>query len=135
MLANLFFILLLVESMGHLGIALSLSLSSYFNVIALYIFLQKKKYWKIKKSFIKKFFKILISSLLTYILLITSYMLVLYSDYFSLSGFISKTITLGVLMIFAVITFIVLLIMFRVVNYESLRKRNLSGLFMEKKFG
>ena len=62
-------------------------------------------------------------------------MLVLYSDYFSLSGFMSKTLTLGVLMIFAIITFIVLLIMFRVVNYESLRKKNLSDVFMEKKFG
>ena len=135
MLANLFLILLLVDKMGHLGIALSLSLSSYFNVIALYIFLQKKKYWKIKKSFIKKIFKILISSFLTYILLITSYMLVLYSDYFNLSGFMSRTITLGVLIIFAVITFIVLLIMFRVINYEALRKRNLRDLFVEKKFG
>ena len=135
MLANLFLILLLVESMGHLGIALSLSLASYFNVIALYIFLQKKKYWKIKKSFIRKIFKVLISSFLTYILLITSYMLVLYSDYFSLSGFMSKTLTLGVLMILTIITFTILLIMFRVVNYEALRKRNLSDLFMEKKFG
>ena len=88
-----------------------------------------------KKSFIKKIFKILISSFLTYILLITSYMLVLYSDYFSLSGIMSKTLTLGALIIFAVITFIVLLIIFRVVNYEALRKRNLSDLFMEKKFG
>ena len=95
----------------------------------------EKKYWKINKSFIKKIFKILISSFLTYILLITSYMLVLYSDYFSLSGFMTKTLTLGVLMIIAVITFIVLLIMFRVVNYEALKKRNLNHLFMEKKFG
>ena len=35
MLVNLFLIVLLVDSMGHLGIALSLSLASYFNVIAL----------------------------------------------------------------------------------------------------
>ncbi len=135
MLVNLIFLMLLVRSMGHLGIALSLSLASYFNVIALYIFLHKKKYWKINKSFIKKIFKILITSFLTYILLITSYMLILYSDYFSLSGFMHKTVTLGVLMIFAVITFIVLLIMFRVINYESLKKRNISNFFKEKKFG
>ena len=135
MLVNLIFLMLLVRNMGHLGIALSLSLASYFNVIALYIFLHKKKYWKINKSFMKKIFKILVTSFLTYILLITSYMLILYSDYFSLSGFMHKTVTLGVLMIFAVITFIVLLIMFRVINYESLKKRNISNFFKEKKFG
>ena len=135
MLINLFLIILLVGSMGHLGIALSLSLASYFNVIALYIFLHKKKYWKLSKNFIKKIFKILISSFLTYILLITAYMLILFSDYFSLSGFMSKTFTLSLLMFFAVITFIVLLIMFRVINYDAVKRRKFSDLFMERKFG
>ena len=135
MLVNLLLLVLLVGSLGHLGIALSLSLASYFNVIALYVFLRKKKYWKINKGFYKKIFKILISSFMTYILLITSYMLVLYSDYFNLSGFMSKIITLGVLIILAIITFIVLLIMFRVVNYKALKNYNFNDLFMEKKFG
>ena len=135
MLVNLLLLVLLVGSLGHLGIALSLSLASYFNVIALYVFLRKKKYWKINKGFYKKIFKILISSFMTYILLITSYMLVLYSDYFSLSGFMSKIITLGVLIILAIIAFIVLLIMFRVVNYKALKNYNFNDLFMEKKFG
>ena len=135
MLVNLILIVLLVGSMGHLGIALSLSLASYFNVIALYIFLHKKKYWKLNKNFIKKIFKILISSFLTYILLITAYMLILFSDYFSLSGFMSKTFTLSLLMFFAVITFTVLLIMFRVINYNAIKNRKFSNLFMERKFG
>tara|TARA_B100000886_G_scaffold340004_1_gene307383 strand:+ start:159 stop:1727 length:1569 start_codon:yes stop_codon:yes gene_type:complete len=135
MLVNLLFLILLVNSMGHLGIALSLSLASYFNVIVLYIFLQKKKYWKINKRFIKKIFKILISSFLTYILLITLYMLVLYSDFISLSDFTSKVLTLAILMILAVITFIIFLIMFRVINYKALKKRKIGDLFMERKFG
>ena len=62
-------------------------------------------------------------------------MIILFSDYFSLSGLMSKILTLGVLMTFAVIAYIGLLIMLRVGNYEALRKRNLSDLVMEKKFG
>ena len=62
-------------------------------------------------------------------------MLILFSDYFSLSGFMSKTFTLSLLMFFAVIIFTVLLIMFRVINYNAIKNRKFSDLFTESKFG
>ena len=57
MILNLLFILFLVKEMGHLGIALSLSLSSYINALVLYILLWKKNYWRINKNIFKNFFK------------------------------------------------------------------------------
>ena len=46
-----------------------------------------------------------------------------------------KTFTLSLLMFFAVITFTVLLIMFRVINYNAIKNRKFSDLFKERKFG
>ena len=46
-----------------------------------------------------------------------------------------KTFTLSLLMFFAVITFAVLLIMFRVINYNAIKNRKFSDLFTERKFG
>ena len=47
MLLNIFFIIFFIDSAGHLGIALALSISSWFNAIALYFVLHLKGYWKI----------------------------------------------------------------------------------------
>jgi putative peptidoglycan lipid II flippase len=134
-LLNLFFIILLTEKMGHLGIALALSLSSYINAIILYILILKNNYWHINKKLIKKVFKIILSAFLTYVVLFIFYMLILISEYFYLSGFMSKAITLVVLMSISVALFFSLLILLKVIDYKMLKMRKFKDLFNERASG
>lgn len=135
MLVNLLFILFFIDGLGHLGIALSLSLSSYINAIILYIFLWKKNYWSINKKTFQKTLKVVFSAFFSYIVLIISYMLVLYLDYFNLAGLMSKTLTLLTLIALATVTFISLLVLFKVVNIRNLINQKFKYLFMEQSVG
>ena len=58
-----------------------------------------------------------------------SYMLVLYSENFILSGLMSKSFTLIALIIIAITTFVSLLILFKVVDYKMLKNKNINNLF------
>ena len=64
----------------------------------------EKRFWKINKKLIKNF-KNILATFLTYVVLIISYMLVLFNEHFNLSGFMSKAFTLAILMFVTVITF------------------------------
>tara|TARA_E500000178_G_scaffold355831_1_gene430022 strand:- start:1364 stop:2920 length:1557 start_codon:yes stop_codon:yes gene_type:complete len=131
MLINLLLIFLFITKLGHLGIALALSLSSYFNAIILYLFLLIRKDWVISKKLFFKIFKIFLAAFLTYIVLITSYMLILWNDYINLEGAMSKIFTLLTLMAIAVFSFIIILTSLNVINFKMLRDKNLKELFKE----
>ncbi len=131
MLTNLLLILFLIEDMGHLGIALSLSLSGYLNAVILYVILWKKNYWHFSKRLFYTFLKILLSTFITYIILMILYFLVLYLDNIIIEGLASKILVLITLIFFAVTTFIVVLISLRVINYKMLKNKNFKNIFKE----
>ena len=109
MIINLILIFLLVNSLGHLGIALSLSLSSWLNAGLLYFYLWKRSYWRFDKKLIIKVIKIIICSFITYIVLSFSYMLVLYTEYLTLKDLASKILILSFLILISGILFFSLL--------------------------
>ena len=51
MIINILGINMLVDNLGHLVIALSLSISSWINALILYVFIHIRGYWKIDLFF------------------------------------------------------------------------------------
>ena len=125
MVINLILIFLLVNDLGHLGIALSLSLSSWFNAALLYFCLWKKSYWRFDKKLIIKVFKVIICSFITYIVLSIFYMLILYTDYLTLKDLGAKVLVLSFLMIFSVILFFSFL---KIMGLISINKNKIKKL-------
>ncbi|MDA9654895.1 polysaccharide biosynthesis C-terminal domain-containing protein, partial [Pelagibacteraceae bacterium] len=119
MIINLILIFLLVNKLGHLGIALSLSLSSWINAALLYFFLWKKNYWRFDKILIIKVFKIIICSFITYTVLSIFYMLVLYTDYLTLNDFIIKVLLLSFLIFFSATLFFSLLRVMGIISFDK----------------
>ena len=119
MIINLILIFLLVNKLGHLGIALSLSLSSWINAALLYFFLWKKNYWRFDKVLIIKIFKIIICSFITYTVLSIFYMLVLYTDYLTLNEFIAKVLLLSFLIFFSATLFFSLLRIMGIISFDK----------------
>jgi putative peptidoglycan lipid II flippase len=119
MIINLILIFLLVNKLGHLGIALSLSLSSWINAALLYFFLWKKNYWRFDKILIIKVFKIIICSFITYTVLSIFYMLVLYTDYLTLNDFIAKVLLLSFLIFFSATLFFSLLRIMGIISFDK----------------
>ena len=66
---NIFISVYFFKDFGFIIIAISTSISSWFNATLLYLFLHKKKYFIFETTLIKTFSKILISSLLMGLLL------------------------------------------------------------------
>ncbi len=135
MVTNFLFVLYFIDILGHLGIALSLSIASWINALVLYYFLYKKGYWKLDKFIFKNILKIIFSSFLTYIVIIILYMLIFFNEQFNLTGVGSKIMTLAFLLIVALISFITFLNIFKVIKLEDLKLKNLKEIFKEKNLG
>ena len=135
MLTNFLFLIFLTNKMGHLGIALSLSLSGWINAVLLYIFLWKYGYWSLDKIFFIKLLKLFFCAFLSYIVLSISYMFVLYVDNFSLDGFIPKIITLIFLILIASITFLIFSFIFKLIKSNDIKEMKFKNIFKEKENG
>ena len=124
MIINLLLIFSLVPKLGHLGIALALSLSGWINAVLLYFFLWRKNYWKLDKNLIIKIFKIIISSFIIYIVLSISYMLILYTEVLTLAGLGSKFIALTFLILVSIVLFLSLLKLMGVISFNKNKIKN-----------
>lgn len=135
MIINFFLVLSLTSSLGHLGIALSLSIASWINALMLYVLLYYKGYWIIDKSLIKKILKIILCSFLTYLVLIAFYMLIFFTEQLNLTAIGSKIIALILLIFVALLLFLILLIFMRLISLKDLNLKNLKSIFREKDIG
>ncbi len=124
MIINLTLVFLLVNRLGHLGIALALSVSSWINAVLLYYCLWKKDYWRFDKKLIIKTFKIIICSFITYIVLSISYMLVLYTEYLALKDLGSKIVVLTSLILLSITLFYFLLKIMGLINFNKNKIKN-----------
>ena len=69
------------KSIGFIIIPIATTISSWFNLIALFIFLQKKNLFSFNNIFIKRFFKIVFSSILMG--LFFNYLMIIFSEQLS----------------------------------------------------
>ncbi len=127
MVTNVAFIYLFIDDLGHLGIALALSLSSWINLILLYIGLRLKKYWKIDVVVMVKMLKLSLISFLTFIILYISHFSVIFYDLISLSSIYKKVYLLMLLILITTTTFITLSFFFKL-----LRIRDIKGKLYKK---
>ena len=130
-LLNFILINIFINDLGHLGIALSLSLSSWVNALFLYFFMHLRGYWKIDFNFIKKLLKLFFVFIITLNLVHSIEYLVLFFDLISTSNFFKKILLLFYIAIAAVISFTLFCIVFRIFRLKDLRKENLFKLFKE----
>ena len=87
------------------------------------------------KIFFKNILKIIFCSILTYIVIIISYMLIFFSEQLNLTGFGSKIMTLVFLIITAMVSFLAFLIILGVIKSSDLKINTLKNIFKEKGIG
>ena len=120
MLLNIFFITFLIDSKGHLGIALALSISSWFNAIALYFVLHLKGYWKINFIYFKKLVKLFFVFFLTLNIVQGIQYFFTFFDVVSTSSILNKLLFLVYMVIISISTFILFCILFRILSLKDL---------------
>ena len=133
MILNICLLFLLVEKLGHLGIALSLSLTSWLNAIVLFIVLHHKGYWILKRKTLYKIFKLVVVSSLTLFLIYSCYFFIIYTDAIILSTFLSKIILLSILIFITIFSFAVFSYIIGLINYRNLINKNVWELYEENK--
>lgn len=121
MVINVILIFLLVIDMGHIGIALSLSISSWAGLVIMYFFSWKKNYWKIDYILFKKIIRIFLSTTLVILLIKIFYNVTLFYSSFFLIDFISKSLSLAFLIGVSTLIFIFLNLFFKVFNFYELK--------------
>ncbi|MBF95966.1 MAG: murein biosynthesis integral membrane protein MurJ [Pelagibacterales bacterium] len=131
MILNFIIIYILIDNLGHLGIALALSISSWINAIFLYIFIHKRGYWRIDFSFFKKSLKLFLVFIITLNVVHGLEYSILFFDLLSTSNIFKKILLLTYLIIFSIITFILFCIIFRILSIKDLSKRQLFNMFKE----
>ena len=129
MIVNVLIIYSLIDELGHLGIALALSIASWFNVFFLYLGLKFKKYWKIDRSVFLKIFKLILISFLTFITLYICYFSFIFYDLIMLSNIYKKVLFLVYLSVIAGLTFIILSFFFKL-----LKIKDITGNLFRKSF-
>ena len=129
MILNIYLLFLLVDEMGHLGIAVSLSLTSWFNALILYIFLHCKGYWSLKKVTLYNIIKLIIVSFITFVLLYCAYSFIIYTDIIIISGIYSKIILLASLILFSIFSFLIFSYIVGLISYKNLISKNIWGLY------
>ena len=131
MVINFILIYILVNKIGHLGIALALSISSWFNAVILYIYLRLNNFWKIDKNLLIKFLKVIICSFITFTIVVMVNTFILYTDYFNLNNLLSKTMVLSLLILLAGIIFFLLFFVLGIMSLKDFRKKNIKNILKE----
>ncbi len=129
MFLNVIAIFLLIKDLGHVGIALALSISSWMNAIILYIFIYLKGYWKLKFLFLKKTIKLLIVFIVSINVVDALEYFIIYFDLVDTSTLFKKVLLLSYLIIIAITTFILFCIIFRILSIKDLNRNKLNNLF------
>ena len=120
-----------IEDLGHLGIALALSIASWANAIVLYVFIHIRGYWKIDFLFIKKFLKLFIVFVISLNVVHGVEYFILFFDLISTSNIFKKILLLIYLIIISITTFVLFCIIFRILSIKDLSKRKLLNMFKE----
>ncbi len=131
MILNIIAIFFLIKDLGHLGIALALSLSSWINAIILYIFIHYKGYWKIKFSFLKKIIKLLLVFIVSLNVVNVLEYFIIFFDLVDTSTLFRKILYLSYLIIISITTFIFFCIIFRILSIKDLSRKKLNNFFKE----
>ena len=129
MFLNVMAIFLLIKDLGHVGIALALSIASWMNAIILYIFIYLKGYWKLKFLFLKKTIKLLIVFIVSINVVDALEYFIIYFDLVDTSTLFKKVLLLSYLIIIAITTFILFCIIFRILSIKDLNRNKLNNLF------
>ncbi len=131
MVLNIMAINIFIEDLGHLGIALALSIASWVNAIVLYVFIHIRGYWKIDFLFIKKFLKLFIVFVISLNVVHGVEYFILFFDLISTSNIFKKILLLIYLIIISITTFVLFCIIFRILSIKDLSKRKLLNMFKE----
>jgi putative peptidoglycan lipid II flippase len=131
MILNIIAIFFLIKDLGHLGIALALSLSSWINAIILYIFIHYKGYWKIKFSLLKKTIKLLLVFIVSLNVVNVLEYFIIFFDLVDTSTLFRKILYLSYLIIISITTFIFFCIIFRILSIKDLSRKKLNNFFKE----
>ena len=117
---NVVLSLLLIGSMREMGIALATAISAWVNTLLLFLFLVTRNHMKFDNSLIKNSIKILISSLI-FFLILNGLNEILYTDISEKSLFL-KLILLPTVIFLAIIIYLGIIIMLRVLSINQLRE-------------
>ncbi|MEC8099787.1 MAG: murein biosynthesis integral membrane protein MurJ [Pseudomonadota bacterium] len=128
MILNIILIVSLVGKLGHLGIALALSLSSWANALTLYLLAHFKGYWKINLVFLKKIIKLFIVFFITLNFVGGVEHLVSFFDLISTATLSDKILYLVYLAIITITSFILFCIIFKIIAIKDLSKDNLFSI-------
>ncbi len=131
MILNLVAINMLVDNLGHLGIALALSISSWINALILYVFIHIRGYWKIDFAFFKRLLSLFFVFFITLNILHAVEYSIIFFDIISTSNILKKILLLFYLAIITISTFILFCIIFKVFRIKDLSKRQLKKFFKE----
>ena len=133
MILNIILLFLSVEKLGHQGIALSLSITSWFNALTLYFLLYYNRYWYLTRSTLFKVFKLIVISILTLVLLYFFYSIIMYTDMVIVSNIYIKVLLLSFLIFISVFSFIFFGYIIGLFNFKNLLKKNIWGLYEGKR--
>ena len=131
MFLNLVLITVLIKDLGHLGIALALSVSSWANAFLLYIFIAIRGFWKVDYQFFKRLLKFFFVFFISLNTIQGIEYAILFFDLVSVSNFIQKILLLIYLVIISIITFIFFCLAFRIFKIKDLSKRKLTSILKE----
>ncbi len=131
MLLNIILIIFLIRSNGHLGIALALSISSWFNVLLLYLGLRIKKIWKIDYQLLINILKLALICFIAFIVLNICHFLILYYDILMISNIYKKIIFLVCLMVITGLVFVLLSFFFNLLIVKDFKEK----LFQKSWYG
>ncbi len=131
MVANVCLIIIFIEELGHLGIALALSISSWINASILYTFIYLRGHWKIDISFFKKIIKLSIVFIISLNIMYGIEYIIIFYDLVSTASLFKKIIFLGYLIIISISTFVLFCIILRLLSIKDLSRKKLLNLFKE----
>ena len=121
MLVNILLINFFIDDLGHTGIALALSVSSWISVILLYLSLKIKNYWRMDIGLMLSLFKLVFISFFTFIVLYLSYFSAIYFDFIILSNIYKKIILLVCLVSLATFSFFTFSIFFKILKIQDIK--------------
>jgi Uncharacterized membrane protein, putative virulence factor len=110
---------LLFYHIGFVGIALATSISAWLNVLVLYIFLSKKKYFNLSRAIVSPLLVIICASaVLGFYLLVASYY---YSYYFN-EFLVYKLLGISVILLSSIILYFFLISFYKPFSYNEIKK-------------
>ena len=115
---------LLFYHIGFVGIALATSISAWLNVLVLYIFLSKKKYFNLSRAIVSPLLVVICASaVLGFYLLVASYY---YSYYFN-EFLVYKLLGISVILLSSIILYFFLISFYKPFSYNEIKKNFLTN--------